>query len=64
MTVVGLLTNVGSAFILHIVPGNILMALGLLSIAIATFLGALQPLNLTYWAMSFPAMGRASCLIV
>jgi hypothetical protein len=52
----GLLTNLVVAFILHLVPGNILLAIGLSCYAIALLLGALQPLGMTYWAMSFPAM--------
>jgi hypothetical protein len=54
----GVMTNVVVAFVLHLVPGNILLAIGLSCYAIADLLGALQPLNLTYWAMSFPAMGK------
>ena len=54
----GLLTNVVVAFILHLVPGNVLLAIGLSCYAIATLLGALQPLGTIYWAMSFPAMRR------
>src|SRR5271169_1894474 len=50
------MTNVVTAFVLHLMPGNILFAIGLACYAIACILGALQPLNLTYWAMSFPAM--------
>jgi hypothetical protein len=52
----GLATNVVAAFILHLVPGNVLLAIGLSCYAIATLLGAVQPLNTIYWAMSFPAM--------
>jgi len=50
------MTNVVVAFLLHLVPGNVLMAIGLSCYAIACLLGALQPLGLTYWTMSFPAM--------
>jgi hypothetical protein len=52
----GLLTNVVVAFILHLVPGKFLLAIGLSCYAIAALLGAAQPLNTIYWAMSFPAM--------
>ena len=62
------MTNIVASFILHIVPGNILLAIALSCYAISCILGALQPLNLTYWAMSFPAMSinrlRMSSLIV
>src|SRR5271169_3825617 len=61
------MTNVVTAFVLHLIPGNILFAIGLACYAISCILGALQPLNLTYWAMSFPAMSnrpRMSSLIV
>lgn len=44
------------AFILHLVPGKFLLAIGLSCYAIAALLGAAQPLNTIYWAMSFPAM--------
>ena len=54
----GVLTNVVVAFILHLVPGNILLAIGLSCYAIAALLGATQPLNTIYWAMSFPAMRK------
>lgn len=50
------MTNIVVAFLLHLVPGNILLAIGMACYAIACILGALQPLGLTYWAMSFPAM--------
>jgi hypothetical protein len=52
----GLTTNFVAAFILHLVPSNILLAIALSCYAIACLLGALQPLGMTYWAMSFPAM--------
>ena len=52
----GMLTNFVVAFILHLVPGNVLLAVGLSCYAIAALLGATQPLNTIYWAMSFPAM--------
>jgi hypothetical protein len=35
-----------------------MLATGLSCYAIASLLGAVQPLNLTYWAMSFPAMSK------
>jgi len=52
----GMLANLVVAFILHLVPGNVLLAIGLSCYAIAALLGATQPLNTIYWAMSFPAM--------
>jgi len=55
----GILTNFVASFLLHLVPGNILAAFALSCYAIAALLGALQPLGLTYWAMSFPAMSTS-----
>jgi hypothetical protein len=52
----GITTNVVAAFLLHLVPGNILMSIGVTCYAVAALLGATQPLNTIYWAMSFPAM--------
>jgi hypothetical protein len=55
------MTNVVAAFILHLVPGKLLLAIGLSCYAIAALLGAAQPLNTIYWAMSFPAMSNSPC---
>ena len=56
----GILTNVVGAFVTSIVSGRVLMVIGLLTFCIAALLGALQPVNLSYWSMSFPAMSKAS----
>ncbi|KAK9455084.1 major facilitator superfamily-domain-containing protein [Dipodascopsis uninucleata] len=56
MSVSGVLVNVCAAYILHIIPGQILMIIGMCTFTIAALLWALQPLHITYWAMCFPAL--------
>lgn len=56
MWVTGLLTNFIASFILHRVSGTILLILAESVILAAAILQALNPQNLTYWAMTFPSL--------
>ncbi|KAK9319330.1 major facilitator superfamily domain-containing protein [Lipomyces orientalis] len=54
--VCGVLVNILAAFTLHIVPGRIFMIIALTAFTVSALLWALQPIDLTYWAMAFPAI--------
>jgi MFS family permease len=45
-----------ASFILHRVSGTILLIVAETVILIAALLQALQPLDITYWAMTFPSL--------
>ncbi|EPS45611.1 hypothetical protein H072_408 [Dactylellina haptotyla CBS 200.50] len=52
----GLLVNLFAAFTLHIIPGKLLLVVGMAAFTVSTLLFALQPTHITYWAMSFPSL--------
>ncbi|KAK9494387.1 major facilitator superfamily domain-containing protein [Lipomyces doorenjongii] len=52
----GVLVNIFAAFTLHVIPGRILMAIALTAFTASALLWALQPIDLIYWAMAFPAI--------
>src|ERR1700737_1278127 len=52
----GLLTNLVASFILDRVSAPILLIFAETVIFIAALLQALQPANITYWAMNFPSL--------
>ncbi|KAK9480307.1 major facilitator superfamily-domain-containing protein [Lipomyces japonicus] len=52
----GVLVNVIAALTLHIIPGQILMIIAMVSFTASAILWALQPIFLIYWAMAFPAI--------
>jgi hypothetical protein len=54
--VTGLLTNFIASFILHRVSGTILLIVAECGILGAALLQALQPLGMSYWAMTFPSL--------
>ncbi|KAK9468003.1 major facilitator superfamily domain-containing protein [Lipomyces arxii] len=54
--ITGILVNVFAAFTMHNISGRILMITAMCGFFIAALLWALQPLNVTYWAFSFPAL--------
>jgi len=52
----GMLVNLFAAYTLHIIPGKILLIVAECSFTGAALLFALQPVHITYWAMSFPSL--------
>ncbi|KAK9326562.1 hypothetical protein V1520DRAFT_284975 [Lipomyces starkeyi] len=52
----GILVNIVAAFTMHKVPGRILMIIGMCSFMTSALLWALQPLHISYWAMTFPTL--------
>ena len=54
--IAGTLVNVFAAYTLHIIPGKMLLTVGLLGFTGSALLFALQPVHMIYWAMSFPSL--------
>ncbi|KAF3918744.1 hypothetical protein AA313_de0210233 [Arthrobotrys entomopaga] len=52
----GFLVNLFAAFTLHIIPGKLLLIVGMIAFTGSSLLFALQPAHITYWAMSFPSL--------
>ncbi|KAK9451896.1 major facilitator superfamily-domain-containing protein [Limtongia smithiae] len=55
----GITINVVAAFVMDKIPGRVLMSIAMLGFLVAALLWALQPLDITYWAMTFPALAIA-----
>ena len=56
MSMTGVLISVAGGYVLHLLPGTILMALGGLGWCLTSLLFALAPEGANYWAYVFPAM--------
>ncbi|KAK6525591.1 hypothetical protein TWF281_010647 [Arthrobotrys megalospora] len=52
----GFIVNAFAAYTLHIIPGKLLLIVGMVSFTGSTLLFALQPANVSYWAMAFPSL--------
>ncbi|KAK6346918.1 hypothetical protein TWF696_007018 [Orbilia brochopaga] len=52
----GLLVNLFAGYTLHIIPGTLLLIVGMASFTGSALLFALQPAQITYWAMAFPSL--------
>ncbi|KAF3942233.1 hypothetical protein ABW19_dt0201145 [Dactylella cylindrospora] len=52
----GFLVNLFAAFTLHIIPGKVLLIIGMAAFTGSSLLFALQGVNTIYWAMSFPSL--------
>ncbi|KAK9247330.1 major facilitator superfamily domain-containing protein [Lipomyces tetrasporus] len=52
----GIVVNIVAAFVMHIIPGRILMIIAMCAFMTSALLWALQPLHITYWAMTLPAL--------
>ncbi|KAK9450071.1 major facilitator superfamily-domain-containing protein [Limtongia smithiae] len=56
LAISGILTNVGVALLLHKIPGRVLMFISMICFLASSLLWALQPIDILYWAMPFPAL--------
>ena len=56
MVISGISVNVFIAFMMHRIPGQILLFVGLTAFMVSSLLMALTPIHLTYWAMIFPSL--------
>ncbi|KAF3124440.1 hypothetical protein TWF703_000429 [Orbilia oligospora] len=52
----GFIVNAFAAYTLHIIPGKLLLIVGMVSFTGSTLLFALQPADVSYWAMAFPSL--------
>ncbi|KAK6343264.1 hypothetical protein TWF730_010860 [Orbilia blumenaviensis] len=52
----GFIVNAFAAYTLHLIPGKLLLIVGMIAFTGSTLLFALQPANVSYWAMAFPSL--------